>query len=253
LRRGELQVLYQPIFELNSRRCVGAEALVRWRRPDGTLTSPDLFIPLAENTGQIRQITDFVLQRVLEQLGQLLRANRQLYISVNLAACDVMVPRIGLVAARLLAIHHVSASQIAFEVTERGLIDVVVARDNLQALRSVGHQVLIDDFGTGYCSLAYLQTLPVDCLKIDKAFIDALGHDAASSGVAPHIIRMAHALELRVIAEGIEYEDQALLLNSEGVNYGQGWLFAHPLSAHQFVDLITGGRRMAPRRIDDEA
>lgn len=253
LRRGELQVLYQPIFELTSRRCVGAEALVRWRRHDGTLTSPDLFIPLAENTGQIRQITDFVLQRVLEQLGQVLRANRQLYISVNLAACDVMVPRIGRVAARLLALHHVSATQIAFEVTERGLIDVVVARDNLQALRAVGHQVLIDDFGTGYCSLAYLQTLPVDCLKIDKAFIDALGHDAASSGVAPHIIRMAHALQLRVIAEGIEYEDQALLLNSEGVNYGQGWLFAHPLNARQFVELITRGRRLGPRRIDDEA
>lgn len=253
LRRGELQVLYQPILELNSRRCVGAEALVRWRHPDGTLTSPDLFIPLAENTGQIRQITDFVLQRVLEQLGQLLRANPQLYISINLAACDVMVPRIGRVAARLLALHRVAASQIAFEVTERGLIDVVVARDNLQALRSVGHQVLIDDFGTGYCSLAYLQTLPVDCLKIDKAFIDALGHDAASSGVAPHIIRMAHALQLRVIAEGIEYEDQALLLNSEGVNYGQGWLFAHPLSARQFAELVTRGRRRGPRRIDDEA
>lgn len=253
LRRGELQVLYQPIFELESRRCVGAEALVRWRRHDGTLTSPELFIPLAENTGQIREITDFVLQRLLEQLGQLLRSNRHLYISVNLAACDVMVPRIGMVAARLLAIHHVCASQIAFEVTERGLIDVVVARDNLQALRSVGHQVLIDDFGTGYCSLAYLQTLPVDCLKIDKAFIDALGHDAASSGVAPHIIRMAHALQLRVIAEGIEYEDQAELLNSEGVNYGQGWLFAHPLSARQFCELITRGRRIGPRRFGDEA
>ncbi|HDS1733566.1 EAL domain-containing protein [Pseudomonas sp. BP8] len=252
LKRGELQVLYQPIFELDSRICVGAEALVRWRRPDGSLTSPDLFIPLAENTGQIRQITDFVLQRVLEQLGQLLRANRQLYISVNLAACDVMVPRIGPVAARLLAYHRVPASQIAFEVTERGLIDVVVARDNLQALRAVGHQVLIDDFGTGYCSLAYLQTLPVDCLKIDKAFIDALGHDAASSGVAPHIIRMAHDLHLRVIAEGIECEDQAVLLNSEGVNYGQGWLFAHPLSARQFVELITRGRRVRSRRIDDE-
>lgn len=243
LRRGELQVLYQPIFELDSRRCVGAEALVRWLRPDGSLTSPDLFIPLAENTGQIRQITDFVLQRVLEQLGQLLRANPSLYISVNLAACDVMVPRIGRVAARLLAHHRVAASQIAFEVTERGLIDVVVARDNLQALRAVGHQVLIDDFGTGYCSLAYLQTLPVDCLKIDKAFIDALGHDAASSGVAPHIIRMAHSLHLRVIAEGIECEDQAELLNSEGVNYGQGWLFAHPLSARQFTELVTRQRR----------
>ncbi|MBK5010158.1 EAL domain-containing protein [Pseudomonas sp. S60] len=242
LRRGQLQVLYQPIFQLDTRRCVGAEALVRWRRPDGTLTSPDLFIPLAENTGQIRQITDFVLQRVLEQLGALLRSHPKLYISVNLAACDVMVPRIGEVAARLLALHRVDASQIAFEVTERGLIDVVVARDNLQTLRAEGHQVLIDDFGTGYCSLAYLQTLPVDCLKIDKAFIGALGHDAASSGVAPHIIRMAHDLHLRVIAEGIEREDQAVLLLSEGVNYGQGWLFAKALTARQFAELVTRGK-----------
>lgn len=253
LKRGELQVLYQPIFDLRSRLCVGAEALLRWRRPDGTLTSPDLFIPMAENTGQIRQITDFVLQRLLEQLGQLLRANPQLYISVNLAACDVMVPRVGEVMARLLALHRVAARQIAFEVTERGLIDVAVARQNLQALRDAGHQVLIDDFGTGYCSLAYLQTLPVDCLKIDKAFIDALGHDAASSGVAPHIIRMAHALHLTVIAEGIEHEAQVMLLMSEGVNYGQGWLFAQALSAMQLIELMTRGRRLAPRRIDDEA
>ncbi|MGB5827899.1 MAG: EAL domain-containing protein [Pseudomonas mandelii] len=253
IRRGELQVLYQPIFDLDSRNCVGAEALLRWRRPDGTLTSPDLFIPMAENTGQIRQMTDFVLQRLLEQLGQLLRANPQLYISVNLAACDVMVPRIGQVMARLLTLHRVAAKQIAFEVTERGLIDVVVARENLQALRDVGHQVLIDDFGTGYCSLAYLQTLPVDCLKIDKAFIDALGHDAASSGVAPHIIHMAQALQLRVIAEGIEHEAQAAFLSSEGVKYGQGWLFAHALSAVQFIELITRGRRLSNRRLDDEA
>ncbi|MGE8099189.1 EAL domain-containing protein [Pseudomonas fluorescens] len=253
LKRGELQVLYQPIFDLKNRHCVGAEALLRWRRPDGTLTSPDLFIPMAEDSGQIRQITDFVLQRLLEQLGKLLRANPQLYISVNLAACDVMVPRVGQVMAGLLATHRVAARQIAFEVTERGLIDVVVARENLQALRDAGHQVLIDDFGTGYCSLAYLQTLPVDYLKIDKAFIDALGHDAASSGVAPHIIRMAHALQLKVIAEGIEHEAQAALLSSEGVNYGQGWLFAHALTAAQFIELITRGRRLASRRLDDEA
>ncbi|SFW83453.1 sensor c-di-GMP phosphodiesterase, contains CSS-motif sensor and EAL domain [Pseudomonas sp. NFACC09-4] len=253
IRRGELQVLYQPIFDLRSRNCVGAEALLRWRRPDGTLTSPDLFIPMAEDTGQIRQITDFVLQRLFDQLGQLLRANPHLYISVNLAACDVMVPRIGEVIARLLERHRVSAHQIAFEVTERGLIDVLVARDNLQSLRDLGHQVLIDDFGTGYSSLAYLQTLPVDCLKIDKAFIDALGHDAASSGVAPHIIRMAHALELKVIAEGIEHEAQVSYLSSEGVTFGQGWLFAHALSAVQLIELITRGRRRLGRRLDDEA
>jgi sensor c-di-GMP phosphodiesterase-like protein len=253
LRRGELQVLYQPIFDLSNRRCVGAEALVRWRRPDGTLTSPELFIPLAEDSGQIRQITDFVLQQSLEQLSHLLRANPHLYISINLAACDVTVPRIGEVVAKLLSIYRVAPEQIAFEVTERSLIDVDVARENLQALRDVGHTVLIDDFGTGYCSLAYLQSLPVDCLKIDKAFIDALGDDAESSGVAPHIIRMAHALDLRVIAEGIEHETQALLLESEGVDYGQGWLFAQALNARQFKELITKGRRRSGRRVGDEA
>lgn len=242
LRRGELRVLYQPIFNIETRQCVGAEALVRWHRADGTLTSPDLFIPLAENTGQIRQITDFVLQRLLEQLGSLLRSHPHLYVSVNLAACDVMTPRIGRVAARLLAQHQVPARQIAFEVTERSLVDAMKACNHLQNLRDRGHNVLIDDFGTGYCSLAYLQTLPVDCLKIDKAFIDALGHDAASSGVAPHIIRMAHALQLRVIAEGVEFESQALLLSGEGVIHGQGWLFSRPLSAAALAEMVNGGR-----------
>ena len=132
------------------------------------------------------------------------------------------------------------------------MVDVEIAKLKLQALRDEGHRILIDDFGTGYSSLAYLQTLPVDCLKIDKAFIDALGYDAASSGVAPHIIRMAHALNLTVIAEGIEHEYQAQLLRSEGVSYGQGWLFDKPLNAHQFRERITGGRRQGPRRAEDQ-
>lgn len=239
LRRREIRVMYQPIFDLDSRRCVGAEALVRWRRHDGSLTSPELFIPLAENSGLIRHITDFVLQSILEQLGTVLRANKELYVSVNLAACDVTEPRIASVAARLLKIHRVLPTQIAFEVTERGLVDVDLAQKTLGAFRERGHKVLIDDFGTGYSSLAYLQNLPVDCLKIDKAFVDALGEDAASSGVAPHIIRMAHALGMKVIAEGIESEAQAELLHGEGVDYGQGWLFAEALDARQFRELVA--------------
>ncbi|PAU56432.1 EAL domain-containing protein [Pseudomonas indica] len=238
LHRRELRVRYQPIFDLASRRCVGAEALVRWMRPDGTLATPDLFVPLAEATGQIRDITDYVLEQVLEDLGDLLQQNPHLYISVNLAACDVTEPRIGQVAASLLAQYRVPASQIAFEISERGLTDIEAARGQLMALRANGHRVLIDDFGTGYCSLAHLQNLPVDYLKIDKSFVDALGHDAASSGVAPHIIRMAHALKLKVIAEGIEQEAQARLLGSEGAHYGQGWLFAQPLTADKLRTLV---------------
>lgn len=249
LRRGEFKVLYQPIFNLDTRQCVGAEALVRWQRADGTMTRPDLFIALAEDTGQIRQITDVVLRGLLEQLGPLLRNHPHLYVSVNLAACDVMAPRISQVVGRLLTLHQVAARQIAFEVTERSLVDAMKACNHLQTLRDRGHNVLIDDFGTGYCSLAYLQTLPVDGLKIDKAFIDALGHDAASSGVVPHIIRMAHALQLRVIAEGVEFESQAMLLSGEGVMHGQGWLFSRPVSAAALIEMVNGeGYMDAPEK-----
>lgn len=238
LRRRALRVRYQPIFDLASRRCVGAEALVRWRRADGRLLGPDHFIPMAESSGQIREITDYVLEQVLVQLGDFLREHPQLYVSINLAACDVAEPRIGALAARLLLQYRVTAGQIAFEVTETGLTDVQAAKGVLAQLRATGHRILIDDFGTGYSSLAYLQELPADVLKIDKSFVDALGQDAASSGVAPHIIRMAHELQLKVVAEGIEHEAQALFLAERGAQCGQGWLFAKPLTARQLRQLV---------------
>lgn len=241
LDRRELQVRYQPIVDLASRRCIGAEALIRWCRPDGSLISPELFIPLAESTGQIRQITDFLLQQVLEQLSELLREHPAFYISINLAACDVSVPRVGDLTERLLAQHRIAPGQIAFEITERGLVDLGTARDHLAELRARGHRVLIDDFGTGYANLAYLQELPVDGLKIDRAFVTHLSVAAGSCGVASHIIRMARDLQIKVIAEGIEHEEQAHLLHLEGADCGQGWLFAPPLGATQLHELIRQG------------
>ncbi|MDD0844950.1 EAL domain-containing protein [Pseudomonas sp. Gutcm_11s] len=238
LRRRALRVRYQPIYDLGSRRCVGAEALVRWRRADGKLLGPDHFIPMAESSGQIREITDYMLEQVMAQLGALLREQPGLYISINLAACDVAEPRISALTSRLLLQYQVRAAQIAFEVTESGLADIQAAKGVLAQLRESGHRVLIDDFGTGYSSLAYLQELPADVLKIDKSFVDALGHDAASSGVAPHIIQMAAALHLKVVAEGIEHEAQALFLAAQGAECGQGWLFAKPLTARQFRRLL---------------
>ena len=238
LRRRALRVRYQPIYDLGTRRCVGAEALLRWRRADGKLLGPDHFIPMAESSGQIRDITDYVLEQVLVQLGDFLREHPGLYVSINLAACDVAEPRIGALATRLLLQYRVGAGQIAFEVTETGLTDVQAAKVVLAQLRESGHRILIDDFGTGYSSLAYLQELPADVLKIDKSFVDALGHDAASSGVAPHIIHMARELRLKVVAEGIEHEAQALFLAEQGAQCGQGWLFAKPLTARQFRQLV---------------
>ena len=234
LRRGELEVDYQPLVDLQTRRCVGAEALVRWRRADGQRVRPDLFIPQAEDSGQICAITQRVIELVLAEVGELLRSNPQLYVSVNLAAADIAGAAFAEPARRLLREAGVAPGQLVWEVTERGLVDVELATRLLGQLRADGHRIAIDDFGTGYSSLSYLQQLPVDVLKIDKSFVDALGTEAASSPVAPHVIEMARDLGLKVIAEGAEHERQAVLLAELGAQIGQGWLFAKPLDAQAF-------------------
>ncbi len=239
LHRGELEVDYQPLVDLQSRRCVGAEALVRWRRADGQRVRPDLFIPQAEDSGQICAITRRVIELVLHEQAALLRDHPQLYISVNLAAADISGGAFVAHAQQLLAECGVSAQQLLYEVTERGLVDVQLASSLLQAQRDSGHRIAIDDFGTGYSSLSYLQDLPVDVLKIDKSFVDTLGSDAASSPVAPCIIQMARSLGLKVIAEGIEHEAQAQLLLTLGAHVGQGWLFSKALDAASFRAFVA--------------
>lgn len=239
LRRGELEVDYQPLVDLHSRRCLGAEALVRWRRADGQRVRPDLFIPQAEDSGQICAITRRVIELVLSEQAELLKQHPHLYISVNLAAADIRDGAFVAHAQRLLAEHGVPAQQLLYEVTERGLVDVQLASSLLQAQRDSGHRIAIDDFGTGYSSLSYLQQLPVDVLKIDKSFVDTLGSEAASSPVAPHIIQMARELGLKVIAEGIEHEEQARLLAALGAHVGQGWLFAKALDAASFRAFVA--------------
>ena len=239
LRRGELEVDYQPLVDLHSRRCLGAEALVRWRRADGQRVRPDLFIPQAEDSGQICAITQRVIELVLSEQAPLLKQHPNLYISVNLAAADIRDGAFAAHAQRLLAEHGVPAQQLLYEVTERGLVDVQLASNLLQAQRDSGHRIAIDDFGTGYSSLSYLQQLPVDVLKIDKSFVDTLGSEAASSPVAPHIIQMARSLGLKVIAEGIEHEEQARLLLELGAHVGQGWLFAKALDAASFRAFVA--------------
>jgi sensor c-di-GMP phosphodiesterase-like protein len=239
LRRGELEVDYQPLIDLHSRRCLGAEALVRWRRADGQRVRPDLFIPQAEDSGQICAITRRVIELVLSEQAELLKQYPDLYISVNLAAADILDGAFVAHAQRLLAEHGVPAQQLLYEVTERGLVDVQLASSLLQEQRDSGHRIAIDDFGTGYSSLSYLQQLPVDVLKIDKSFVDTLGSEAASSPVAPHIIQMARALGLKVIAEGIEHEQQAQLLLELGAHVGQGWLFAKAMDAASFRAFVA--------------
>ena len=235
VRNREFIVHYQPIIELKTNICVGAEALVRWRRPDGSLVRPDLFIPLAEETGLIEPITDQVVEAVIADLGLMLARDRSSHIAINLCAEDVKSGRILDFIDQRLARANIRKEQIWLEATERGFIDIDAARVTLDRARKAGHSVAIDDFGTGYSSLQYLQGLPLDALKIDKSFVDTIGRNTATSTVTLHIIEMARELGLFSVAEGIEVEEQADYLRKHGVDFGQGWLFSRPLPAEEFI------------------
>ena len=235
LKNREFIVHYQPLVRLKDGACVGAEALIRWPRPDGTMMRPDYFIPQAEESGLIEPITDQLVETVVREMRALLLAEPQLHIAINVCASDIQTGRLLGVLARALDGSGIGAGQIWLEATERGFIDVAAARDALERARAMGFSVAIDDFGTGYSSLAYLQNLPVDALKIDKSFIDTIGGETVTSSVTSHIIAMAQTLKLAIIAEGVETQLQADYLRARDVEYGQGWLFSKALPPAQFI------------------
>jgi sensor c-di-GMP phosphodiesterase-like protein len=243
IRRGEIEVHYQPVIRLGDRACVGVEALARWRL-DGRVIAPDVFVPIAEERALLQPLTDLVLDRVLRELGALLRADPGFYVSLNVGSADLQTDRFLHVLTARLARAGLRAHQLRIEATERSFLDAEATRQTIAAFRRAGHPVYIDDFGTGYSSLAYLQNFRVDVLKIDKSFIDTIEQEAASSIVAPHIIAMAHALGLEIVAEGIEHEPQVDYLLQRGVQYGQGWLFAKAMTASALADFLRA--RAAP-------
>ncbi|CAD5353243.1 putative cyclic di-GMP phosphodiesterase PdeB [Enterobacter cancerogenus] len=224
-------VHYQPIVDLESGKVVGAEALSRWPQPDGSSLSPDIFVPLAEQTGLISQLTQQVIEKVFEDMGHWLHLHPDQHISINLAPADLTSGKIPPLLHSLLNKWEVHPRQIALELTERGFADPKVSIPALAAFRRAGHAIYIDDFGTGYSSLSYLQDLDVDTLKIDKSFVDALEY----KNVTPHIIEMAKSLKLAMVAEGIETEGQLAWLHRHGVQYGQGWYYSKALPKVEFI------------------
>ena len=242
IERREFFVHYQPIIALDTGVCVGAEALIRWRRPDGSMIRPDLFIPVAEDSDLILPITDQVIACVIADMRAALLADRDLHIAINLCASDIETGRVLEVLERALAGTGIEAQQIWLEATERGFINVEAARATIEKARARGHAVAIDDFGTGYSSLSSLQNLPLDALKIDKSFVDTIGTDAATSSVTPHIIDMARTLNMLIVAEGIETQQQADYLRERKVEFGQGWLFAKALPAAEFLTFYRARR-----------
>jgi sensor c-di-GMP phosphodiesterase-like protein len=235
IRKREFIVHYQPIIDLQSGACIGAEALVRWRRNDGTLVRPDLFIPLAEEHGLITQITDQVIATVVRDLQQYLIADRALHVAINLSAADIKDGHVAPVLQQHLDNTYIYPEQIWLEVTERGFMDIASARMTIAHARASGYFTALDDFGTGYSSLQYLQGLPMDALKIDKSFVDTIGTSSASSSVIGHIIEMAKTLKMLIVAEGVEKQIQVDYLRAQGVHFVQGWFFSKPLTCVEFV------------------
>lgn len=236
LRNREFFVVFQPVVRLQDRAWVGAEALIRWKRPDGQVIRPDLFIPAAEETGLIHSLTAEVLRLVEPTLAALARRDDDLFLSVNLSRQDLHEAGMETLLHGLIARSGARASQLHLEITERGLTDMDDARLLIDRVRAEGLCVAVDDFGTGYSSLSELGRLNLDMIKIDKAFVDTIDGATVTSQVAAHIVEMAHALSLGMIAEGIERDAQAQILESWHVLYGQGYLFAKPMSSSAFLE-----------------
>lgn len=240
LRRNEFFMQYQPVIHLQSGHCVGAEALIRWKRSDGTLTRPDLFIPIAEEQGLIHRITERVFKLIEHDIPSVLHDYPSCHIAINLSLADVQSDRISNDLKGLLERTGLESHNIIVEATERGFIKTNRTNVIVSDIRKLGVSIAIDDFGTGYSSLSYLTELEIDYLKIDKSFIDTIGTNSATSSVVLHIIEMAKSLNLEIIAEGVETEQQAQFLLERGVQYAQGWLYGKPMSiqnlAHRLAD-----------------
>jgi sensor c-di-GMP phosphodiesterase-like protein len=239
IARGQISVHYQPVMDLISGRCVGAEALARWRRDNGVSISPGVFVPAAEQAGLSQELTMTVLRTTARDLKSLAARFPHISVNLNLAPDDLKNDRIGAELTRILADNALPAASIKLEITERALVNSDTARVMIRQLRSRGHKIAVDDFGTGYSSLSYLQSFELDVLKIDKTFVDAIGMEAATSQVIVHVIEMAKSLGLDIVAEGVETHLQAGWLIKHGVAYAQGYLFSEPLAKEDFVAFLA--------------
>ncbi|ANY18282.1 hypothetical protein AW878_13875 [Bordetella pseudohinzii] len=235
MRAGEFHMEYQPIFGIASGRCEGAEALMRWERPGMGAVSPEVFIAAAEAEGIIVALTRHAL-RLIERDLPLMTLPPGFHLSVNVAADhlrrDDFIDDIETFAARVAP----SAPQLVLELTERSLVeDSGRVQLHLRSLRAAGVRIAIDDFGAGYCSLSYLQQFPVDYLKIDKLFIEAITGSEPETPVLDLILALARRLDLAVVAEGVSEQAQLDYLRAHEVTYAQGFLVSRPLRAEAFA------------------
>ncbi len=242
LERQEFCLHYQPIISLVTGRLTGFEALARWKHPQQGFISPAKFIPVAEDTGLIVSLGEWVLREACRQMRawQTQFPNLlPLSISVNLAAQQIREPHLINQIARILAETGLNGSSLKLELTESMLMeDVQETIDTLFQIRAMNIQLSLDDFGTGYSSLSYLHRFPINTLKIDRSFVSRINSDNENFEVVGAIVTLAHALGLNVTAEGVETTDQFTQLQALGCEFGQGYFFSKPLNCAMVAAML---------------
>ncbi len=239
LKAGEFVPYYQPIVDIRSGRLRGAEVLVRWRKADGTIVPPTSFIPLAESSGLIIELTRTLMRRVCQETGPEFGRRPHLKVAFNLTARHFADEEIVEDVRRIFNKSQIRLSQVVLEVTERQpLENLTETRRVVAALQGLGVRVAIDDVGTGHSGLSYMLKLGVDIIKIDKMFIDALGTDRNSNTIIETLIDLAQNMRMEIIAEGVESFEQVVHLRELGVRAAQGYVFAPPLPGTAFLQLV---------------
>jgi sensor c-di-GMP phosphodiesterase-like protein len=239
LKAGEFVPYYQPIVDIASGQLRGAEVLVRWRKPDGTLVSPGSFIPLAESSGLIRPMTRHLMKAICREAGEAIGRRPTLKISFNFAGYLFSDPTIVNEVRNAFAGGPIRFSQVVLEVTERDPIEnFTETRRTIAALQELGVRIAIDDVGTGHSGLSYLLKLGVDIIKIDKIFVDAVGTDRNSTTIVETLVDLARNMRMDVIAEGVENFEQVMHLRKRGITQAQGFVFSPPLPGSSFLRLV---------------
>jgi EAL domain-containing protein (putative c-di-GMP-specific phosphodiesterase class I) len=243
IEQEEFVVHYQPIVNLLTDELWGLEALVRWEHPERGLLDPDEFVPVAEQSGLVVPMGEMVLgeacRRAVEWQRQFPRAP-PLAISVNLSGRQLRRPDLQEVIGQALEESGLSASSLSLDITEGVYISALNANTAaFERLKALGIRISLDDFGTGYSSLSYIKRLPADILKIDKSFIRGFGVEVEDTAIVQTIIGLTHIIGMEVVAEGVEIEEQAVLLEEMGCDFAQGFYFSRPLPPEEMPGFLS--------------
>lgn len=247
LNDGEFVLYYQPLIRVSDGQPIGVEALIRWKKPDGTLLLPGAFLPRAEENGLILPINEWVMQAACDQAAAWRRQGIQrLRISVNCSPLQFLRKSLPLFVTQVLNRSGIDPTALDLELTENILLqDVEQVAIQLRQLRELGVGISIDDFGTGFSSLSYVKRLPIDRLKIDQSFIRDVMTDPCDRAIVDAVVNLAHSLEMGVVAEGVETNDQLEFLRAHGCDEVQGFLFGRPMPAHELATFLMPQTRMA--------